>query len=80
MIIPIYVDDETGDVQGYMTVQQAAEIWNVDDILIRVWVKRGKLKVLKIGTSIFIKDGTSKPKPKPRGRKPRIQNTSLSEG
>lgn len=80
MIIPIYVDDETGDIQGYMSVQQAAEIWNVDEVLIRVWVKRGKLKVLKIGAAIYIKDGTPKPNPKPRGRKPRVQNTSLSEG
>ena len=80
MIIPIYVDDETGDVQGYITPAQAAKQLDVDENLVRVWIKRKKLKVLKIGTNSFIKGGTPKPESKTRGRKPRGQNTSLSEG
>jgi len=66
MIIPIYVDDETGDIQGYITPAQAAKQWDVDENLVRVWIKRKKIKVLKIGALSFIKGDTPKPERKNR--------------
>ncbi len=45
-----------------MTVKQAAELWGVEPITIRMWIKRGKLpEAEKIGRDWIIPSDTPRP-------------------
>ena len=41
---------------GYLTTKEFGEQMGVTDICIRAWIKRGKLKALKIGSDNWIRE------------------------
>ena len=43
---------------GYLTTKEFGEQMGVTDICVRTWIKRGKLKALKIGSDNWIREGT----------------------
>ena len=51
-----------GRIEGYLTVNEFAELNNVSSGLVRVWIHYGKIKPdFKIGIMNFIREGTSRP-------------------
>ena len=71
MATTITVNDN-GTIVGYLPASEIAKEWGVENSTIRVWIKRGKLKSLKIGNEHYIKQNTEKPEPKKR-----LQKTDL---
>ena len=60
---------DDGSVEGYITTDQLSKKWNISDTLIRVWISRGKLQPLKIGTVSYFKNDIQKPSRKKRSNK-----------
>lgn len=60
---------DDGSVEGYITTDQLSKKWNISDTLIRVWISRGKLQPLKIGTVSYFKTDIQKPSRKKRTNK-----------
>lgn len=58
----ITVNDD-GTVVGYLTTSDIAKEWGVTDSTVRVWIKRGKLKALKVGSINLIDQYTPIPEP-----------------
>lgn len=60
---------DDGSVEGYITTDQLSKKWNISDTLLRVWISRGKLKSLKIGTMHYFRKDIQKPSRKKRTNK-----------
>lgn len=64
----IMVEIENGRIKGYETTKEFAERMNVKQGTIRVWVRRGKLTVLKVGDTSWVPIGTERPTSGKKGR------------
>lgn len=68
-----------GRIEGYLTVNEFAELNNVSSGLVRVWIHEGKIKPdFKIGPMNFIREGT----PRPNGKigRPKRKEGDLANG
>lgn len=55
------VEIQNGRIVGYITSKELATKLKVTEATIRVWIKRKKLEVLKVGDTLWFKDDTTYP-------------------
>ena len=57
----ITVEIENGKIKGYETTKEFAQRLGVDQVVVRQWIYTGKLKVLKVGNTSWVENGTKRP-------------------
>lgn len=60
--------DKNGQMDGYFTTTEFAEQWGVGIGTVRQWIRRGKIKAVKVGNQHFIDKRTPYPKRKKYGQ------------
>ena len=60
--------DKNGQMDGYFTTAEFAKQWGVGIGTVRQWIRRGKIKAVKVGNQNFINRMTPYPKRKKRGQ------------
>ena len=67
------VEIENGRPVGYLTTKEFSNKVHVELSTVRVWMRRNKLDVIKIGNDIWVKETQEYPEEKKRGRKTAIK-------
>lgn len=60
--------DKNGQMDGYFTTAELAEQWGVGIGTVRQWIRRGKIRAVKVGNQNFIDKRTPYPKRKKHGQ------------